>query len=63
MDGVDRPLAQCFVVSDGIDVFIKQGDAAISALRQPGQGYLALVFDLGGAVEDIRRQAAELRAS
>jgi DNA-binding transcriptional MerR regulator len=50
----DHPLAGAFLVSDGRDVFVQDGDLPMSALRQPGQGLLFCVVDLSKAVDEVR---------
>jgi DNA-binding transcriptional MerR regulator len=37
MDGLEQPLAECFLVTDGYDVYAQRGDTTISALQSPGQ--------------------------
>jgi DNA-binding transcriptional MerR regulator len=61
MEGLEQPLAETYLVTDGTDVFIRRGDVAISALRQPGQHYLAFVLDLSQAVGELHAQVAALR--
>ena len=53
MDDVEHPLARCYLVTDGRDVFIQEGNTAISALRSPGQGCLMVVVDIGRVVDEL----------
>lgn len=53
IDDVEHPLAQCYLVTDGRDVFIQEGSTAISALRSPGQGCLMVVVDIGRVVDEL----------
>ncbi|MHB1937980.1 MAG: helix-turn-helix domain-containing protein [Acidobacteriaceae bacterium] len=62
MDGVEQPLAERYVVSDGRDVFTCKGGTAISALRQPGQGCLTMILDLGQVVAQFPLEEKELRS-
>ena len=53
-----RTFANTFLVSNGVDVFERSGDALISTLRQPGQGALAWVVDVGAIVEELQAALA-----
>lgn len=55
-DGLDSPLSETFLASDGHDVFEVRGDEVSSLLRQPGQISFAWVLDLAGVVEEVRSQ-------
>lgn len=56
--GLDQPLSNVFLVSDGEDVYERRGDDLISALQKPGQAAFAFVLDLGGVVAELRRAIA-----
>lgn len=62
LEGVDRPLAETFLVTDGKDVFMKRGKTLISALREPGQGHFHFILDLSGTVEELRKEIKKLVA-
>jgi DNA-binding transcriptional MerR regulator len=50
--------ANTFLVSDGVDVFERSGDALISTLRRPGQSTLAWIVDVGAIVEELEAALA-----
>src|SRR4051812_34731646 len=56
--GLDQPLSNVFLVSDGEDVYERRGDELISALQKPGQAAFAFVLDLGGMVDELRQAIA-----
>lgn len=60
INDVEHPLAQCYLVTDGRDVFLQEGSTAISALRSPGQGCLMVVVNIGRVVDELRTQQREL---
>lgn len=47
-------LANTFLVSDGRDIYAKQGDEVRSLLRQPGQLVFAWVIDVGVVQQEVR---------
>jgi len=52
----ENPLAEAKLVAIGRDVAIVRGkEELVSALRSPGQTYLAFVLDLGAAVKEVRQ--------
>ena len=56
MHGLDQPVAERFLVTNGHDVFEKQGDELMSVLRQPGQGAWAFVVDIHAVVTELQRE-------
>jgi DNA-binding transcriptional MerR regulator len=59
--GLVSPLAETYLVTDGHDVYEKQGDAGLSSvLRNPGQGCLFYVLDLGRTVAEVEQAVAGL---
>jgi DNA-binding transcriptional MerR regulator len=55
--GVDKPLAQVFLVADpsGKEVYATDGDRLIGTLAAPGQGYLfCMVVDVTAAANEMR---------
>jgi DNA-binding transcriptional MerR regulator len=52
---VEQPLASTWLLTDGNDVFIRQGDAVMSVLRRPGQQCLTFVVDLSRVVEELQQ--------
>jgi DNA-binding transcriptional MerR regulator len=56
--GMETPLANVFLVSDGHDVYERHGDELISTLRQPDQGAFGWVIDLGAVVEELHQAIA-----
>jgi DNA-binding transcriptional MerR regulator len=50
--------ANTFLVSDGVDIYERQGDELISTLRRPGQSALAWVVDVGTLVEELEAALA-----
>lgn len=57
--GLDRPLSEAVLVTDGRDVFrvVDSGDAALSVLREPGQQAMVHVLDLGRVYREVREDA------
>ena len=52
-EGLDSPLSEIFLASDGSDVFEMRGDEVLALLRRPGQTAFAWVLDLRGVVEEL----------
>ncbi len=46
--------ADTYIVASGDDVLISTGEQMVSALRQPGQLALAVVYDLGRCAREVR---------
>jgi DNA-binding transcriptional MerR regulator len=59
--GVAHPMAETFLLTDGTDVYAKTGDSLLSALRQPGQGLLFHVVNLGRAVDELHEAVLRLQ--
>jgi len=59
--GSDCPLAEAYLVTDGKDVYATRGKGVESVLRQPGQGCLFFVMDLGQIVGNLNDTAATLQ--
>jgi DNA-binding transcriptional MerR regulator len=55
-EGLESPLSETFLASDGRDVFEVRGDEVLSLLRRPGQTTFTWVLDLRGVVEEVRFQ-------
>jgi DNA-binding transcriptional MerR regulator len=60
---VRHPMAEAFLVTDGKDVFTRQGNALLSVLRKPGQGLLFQVVNLTRTVNELHQAALRLEAS
>ena len=56
MHGLEQPLAETYLVTNGHDVFEKHGDDVMSALRQPGQAMFSFVIDLTRTVEMLQEE-------
>ncbi len=56
--GYETPLSQVYLVSDGLDVFERQGDELLSLLHRPGQGAFLWVLNLGEVERELRRELA-----
>jgi DNA-binding transcriptional MerR regulator len=54
--GLDSPLSEAYLASDGHDVFEVRGDEISSLLRRPGQISFAWILDLAEVVEEVRSQ-------
>ena len=52
--GLEQPLAETFLVTNGHDVLERHGDELMSVLRQPGQSMFSFVIDLSRTVETLR---------
>ena len=55
--GLEQPLSQTFLVTDGADVFERTGEAHLSTLQRPGQVVL-FVVDLSRAVAEVKAAVA-----
>ena len=54
--------ANTWIVSDGIDVYERTGEGAISTLRQPGQHVMTWVIDLGSIATSVEKEIATMAA-
>ena len=54
MRGLEQPLAETYLVTNGRDVFERRGDDLMSVLRQPGQATFTFVIDLARTVQTLR---------
>lgn len=54
MRGLEQPLAETYLVTNGHDVFERRGEAVLSLLRQPGQPVFSFVIDLSRTVSALR---------
>lgn len=50
----DRPLHETYLVSDGQDAYIVEGQQLTSVLRQPGQTVMRAVFGLDAVAAEVR---------
>jgi DNA-binding transcriptional MerR regulator len=57
---VEQPMAETFLVTDGLDVYAKRGNAVMSVLREPGQGLLFHVVNLSRVVGQLREAIVQL---
>lgn len=62
MHGLEHPLAETYLVTNGHDVFERRGDEVMSVLRAPGQVMFAFVIDLTRTVNALRTDIQEMRA-
>ena len=60
--GLDQPLAETYLVTNGHDVFAKRGTELLSLLKQPGQQHWAFIIDLTGTVSALKKDVARLRS-
>ena len=60
MHGLEQPLAETYLVTNGHDVFEKHGDDVMSVLRQPGQAMFSFVIDLSRTVEALHEAMSKL---
>jgi len=60
-EGLESPLVETYLISDGVDVFERQSDEVHSLLRRPGQTTFAWVLDLRCVVEEVRALMTALR--
>ncbi len=54
MHGLEQPLAETYLVTNGHDVFEKHGEDVMSVLRQPDQVMFSFVIDLSRTVETLQ---------
>lgn len=63
-EGARNPLAESRLIAVGADVdLVNSRDDIISVLRNPGQGAFAFMFDVAGAVAEIKENIKALRAA
>lgn len=57
---LENPLAETYLVTDGVDVWERRGDELLSWLREPGQRFFSFVIDIPKTVlsiqHDLRRE-------
>lgn len=56
--GLENPLAETYLVTNGHDVYEKIGGDLASVWQQPGQQAWAFVLDLHAIVAELQRQSA-----
>jgi DNA-binding transcriptional MerR regulator len=59
----DHPLAETYLVSDGVDVYERRGAALLSWLRQPRQTVWAFVIDVPSVVRTVINEVARSPSS
>jgi DNA-binding transcriptional MerR regulator len=57
-----HPLADAFLLTDGKQVYLKEGREVVATLREPGQKLLFQVVDLARAVESLHEASVKLEA-
>jgi DNA-binding transcriptional MerR regulator len=57
--GLSHPLAECYLLTDGKEVFLPNGERLVAILRQPGQR-LFHVLNLGETVGELQRAVIRL---
>lgn len=60
--GLEQPLAETYLVTNGRDVFEKRGDDVMSVLREPGQSVFSFVIDLTRTVEMLHDEIGKTRS-
>ena len=55
MHGLEHPLAETYLVTNGHDVFEKHGNEALSMLHQSGQRCWAFVVNLSSTVNELHK--------
>jgi DNA-binding transcriptional MerR regulator len=58
---IEKPMAELFLVTDGKEVYFRDGDGLVGALRQPGQGVLFQVIDLTRTVTELNEYVLRLQ--
>jgi DNA-binding transcriptional MerR regulator len=54
--------ANTWLLTDGADVYERQGDVTISAMRQPGQHVMTWVIDLGMIAQAVQAEMEQIAA-
>ena len=54
--GLEQPLAETYLVTNGHDVFASNGNELMSVLRQPGQEAWAFVVDIHAVVTKLKHE-------
>ncbi len=63
MRGLEQPLVETYLVTNGHDVFEKHGNEVLSVLHQPGQRCWAFVVDLSSTVDDLRKGILDIQSA
>lgn len=61
-EGLDQPFAKRWLVTDGVDVYLRDEQGVLSLLKAPGQRALLYVLDFKAAVEELRQNVEALAA-
>lgn len=60
---LDHPMSEGFLLTDGKQVYLKDGEDLIATLREPGQKLLFQVVDLARTVNELHGAVLQLQKS
>jgi DNA-binding transcriptional MerR regulator len=60
---VKEPMSELFLATDGKEVYFRDGEGLVGALRQPGQGLLFQVIDLTRTISELNESVIRLKES
>jgi DNA-binding transcriptional MerR regulator len=58
--GIERPLMECWLVTDGAEVYLLDGDAVLALLRKPGQLAWCQLVDMKRTIDEIQAKISTL---
>jgi DNA-binding transcriptional MerR regulator len=58
--GIEHPLSECWLVTDGDEVYMLDGKQLLSLLRKPGQLTLFHLIDMKRTTDDLRAKVKPL---
>jgi len=62
--GADVPFSECWLATNGVDVYTARGDELMALLRQPGQrAFSWAVVDVSEVVKEVREGIRQLAAA
>jgi DNA-binding transcriptional MerR regulator len=57
---IENPLSECWLATDGHEVYLLDGDALLQLLRQPGQRTLFHLVDMRKTTDELRAKVIPL---
>jgi DNA-binding transcriptional MerR regulator len=58
--GIERPLMECWLLTDGEEVFLLDGKEVLALLRKPGQLSWCQLLDIKKTIDDIQAKISTL---
>ena len=57
---IENPLSECWLATDGREVYLLDGDALLKLLRQPGQRTLFHLVDMRKTTDELREKVSPI---